>query len=148
VKIERQGDGLHKRDYVARRVACLCVDLDRPISYYNFSVSLVPVPISLTMNPQPVQSVNPNELLQVVSDATAQDPARVQAATHRLKELLELFGTFDGLQEIAAQRNLPLTLRQQAIIQFKNSALSRWRSRKSASGVLCSDAHDCADHRS
>jgi hypothetical protein len=73
------------------------------------------------------------ELLQVVVDATSQDSQRFQIASIRLKDLLQLFGALDGLHEIASRRDLPLAIRQQAIIQFKNSALHNWRSRKSAS---------------
>ena len=92
------------------------------------------------MNPQStVPSVNPTELLQVISDASAQDPQRVQLAATRLKELFQFYGTFEGLQEIAAQRELPLAVRQQAIIQFKNSALSHWKSRKHVSSFSSPD---------
>ncbi|KAF9495444.1 ARM repeat-containing protein [Pleurotus eryngii] len=77
-----------------------------------------------------VQSVSPTELLDVVSGAASQDPSRVTSSSTRLKELLEVFGAFDLLHEIAAQRDLPLAVRQQAIIQFKNRALNHWRSRK------------------
>ncbi|KDQ29318.1 hypothetical protein PLEOSDRAFT_1038626 [Pleurotus ostreatus PC15] len=77
-----------------------------------------------------VQSVSPTELLDVVSGAASQDPSRVTSSSTRLKELLEVFGAFDLLHEIAAQKDLPLAVRQQAIIQFKNRALNHWRSRK------------------
>lgn len=76
------------------------------------------------------ETVNPEELFNVISGAASQDPARLQASSKRLKELLDMSGTFDGLSEIASQRALPLAVRQQSIIQFKNSALSHWRSRK------------------
>jgi hypothetical protein len=82
------------------------------------------------MNHHTVEAVNRAELYQVISDASSQDPSRVQRATQRLKELLDLFGTFEALQEIAAQRDQPLALRQQAMIQLKNSALNHWKSRK------------------
>lgn len=78
-----------------------------------------------------VQSISPTELLDVVSGAASQDPSRVTSSSTRLKELLEVFGAFDLLHEIAAQKDLPLAVRQQAIIQFKNRALNHWRSRKS-----------------
>jgi hypothetical protein len=76
------------------------------------------------------ENVNPEELLNVISAAASQDPARVQASTDRLKEMFEMFGTFDGLSDIASQRSLPLAVRKQSIIQFKNAALGHWRSRK------------------
>lgn len=44
--------------------------------------------------------------------------------------MLDMFGTYDALHEIAAQRTVPLPVRQQAIIQFKNAAVSHWKSRK------------------
>jgi hypothetical protein len=67
-----------------------------------------------------------------MSAASSQDPNQVQASSKRLKEMLEMFGTYDALHEIAAQRMVPLPIRQQAIIQFKNAALNHWRSRKLA----------------
>jgi hypothetical protein len=79
---------------------------------------------------QAEKCVSPAELYAVITGATSQDYEQVQTSSTRLKELLDLFGTFDGLSEIAAQRSLPLQVRQQAIIQFKNAALNHWRSRK------------------
>jgi CAS/CSE protein involved in chromosome segregation len=79
-----------------------------------------------------VENVSPTELYEVVSLASSQDPTRVQASSKRLKEMLEMFGTYDGLHEIAAQKTVPLPVRQQSIIQFKNAALTHWRSRKLA----------------
>ncbi|CDO76254.1 hypothetical protein BN946_scf184470.g12 [Trametes cinnabarina] len=75
-------------------------------------------------------SVSPEELYNVVCRAASQNPADVQASTARLKELLEIPGAYDILQEIAATKTLPLQVRQQAIIQFKNAATGHWRSRK------------------
>ncbi|OAX44518.1 ARM repeat-containing protein [Rhizopogon vinicolor AM-OR11-026] len=80
--------------------------------------------------------VDPQELYRVITQASSQNPADVQASSKRVKELLDYFGTFDGLYEIAATRSVPLPVRQQSIIQFKNSALNHWRSRK-----LLSDEH-------
>lgn len=77
-----------------------------------------------------VETVDPQELYQVLVDACGQDIARLQASSKRLKQMLDMFGTFNALQEISVQRTVPLPIRQQAIIQFKNSALSHWRSRK------------------
>lgn len=77
-----------------------------------------------------VEHVSPEELYNVVLGAASQDPALLVASTERLKAMLDAFGTFDGLNLIATQRSLPLNVRQQSIIQFKNSALSHWRSRK------------------
>ena len=77
-----------------------------------------------------MDNVNPEELFSVISAAASQDPAQVQASSERLKEMFDMFGTFDGLSDIASQRAVPLVVRQQSIIQFKNAALGHWRSRK------------------
>jgi hypothetical protein len=77
-----------------------------------------------------VEHVSPEELFQVLSAASSQDPAMVQASSSRLKQMLEMFGSYDALHEIAATKNAPIAVRQQAIIQFKNSALVHWKSRK------------------
>jgi hypothetical protein len=74
--------------------------------------------------------VNLEELFSVISAAASQDPARVQAAGKRLDEMFGMIGTFDGLSDIASQKTVPLAVRQQSIIQFKNAALNHWRSRK------------------
>ncbi|GLB33947.1 putative ARM repeat-containing protein [Lyophyllum shimeji] len=77
-----------------------------------------------------VQHVSPTELYDVMTAASSQDPSRIQASSKRLKQMLDMFGTYDALHEIAGQRTVPLAIRQQAIIQFKNAALGHWRSRK------------------
>ncbi|KAJ7129521.1 armadillo-type protein [Mycena epipterygia] len=77
-----------------------------------------------------VQTVSADEVYQVMTGAASQDPALFQASSARLKEMLDMFGIYDALHEIAAQRAVTLQIRQQSIIQFKNSALSHWRSRK------------------
>lgn len=79
-----------------------------------------------------VETVSPAELFEVISGCAAQDPARIQASSTRLKSMLEMSGTYDGLHEIAAQKTLPLAIRQQSLIQFKNAALNHWKSRKLA----------------
>jgi hypothetical protein len=79
-----------------------------------------------------IEHVSPQELYDVMSAACSQDPAQIQQSSKRLKQMLDMFGTFDALHEIAAQRTVPLIIRQQSIIQFKNAALSHWKSRKSA----------------
>jgi len=76
------------------------------------------------------ENVNPEELFNVISAAASQNPAQVQASAGRLKEMFEMFGTFDGLSDIASQKSLPIAVRKQSIIQFKNAALGHWRSRK------------------
>ncbi|KAF9247341.1 ARM repeat-containing protein [Melanogaster broomeanus] len=73
----------------------------------------------------------PAELLQIVTFASSQIPAQLQASTERLKVLLDTHaGTYNALHKIAADYSQPLQVRQQSIIQFKNAALSHWRSRK------------------
>jgi hypothetical protein len=80
-----------------------------------------------------VENVSPEELYEVMVAASSQDPAQLQASSKRLKQMLDMFGTFDALHEIAAQRTtVPVAVRQQSIIQFKNAALHHWKSRKSA----------------
>ena len=85
--------------------------------------------MALPTQAQP-QQVTPEELYNAVCGAASQNPAQVQASTTRLKELLEIPGAYDYLHEIATQRTLPVQVRQQAIIQFKNAATGHWRSRK------------------
>ena len=41
-------------------------------------------------------------------------------------------GTYDALSEISVSQNVPLPVRQQAIIQLKNNVTNFWRSRKLA----------------
>ncbi|KAF8351332.1 armadillo-type protein [Amanita rubescens] len=77
-----------------------------------------------------VETVSPQELFQVITNAASQDPTLVQQSSERLKEMLSMSGTFDALHEIASQKHLSLYVRQQAIIQFKNAALGHWKARK------------------
>ncbi|KAI0755466.1 ARM repeat-containing protein [Irpex lacteus] len=79
---------------------------------------------------QTPQNASPEEVYNVIVAATSQDPAQIKASSDRLKQLLEMAGTFDALSEIAGQRSLPLQVRQQSIIQLKNSSLGHWKSRK------------------
>jgi len=77
-----------------------------------------------------VETVSVSELYQVITGACSHDQAVVAASGKRLKEMLEMFGTFDALHDLASQRDQPLPIRQQAIIQFKLAALNHWKSRK------------------
>ncbi|KAG6880368.1 hypothetical protein C0992_007779 [Termitomyces sp. T32_za158] len=77
-----------------------------------------------------VEHVSPTELYEVLNAASSQDPSQLKASHERLKQMLDMFGTYDALHEIAGQRSVPLAIRQQAIIQFKNAALAHWKSRK------------------
>ncbi|KAI0092637.1 armadillo-type protein [Irpex rosettiformis] len=82
------------------------------------------------LSSQTPQNASPEEVYNVICAATSQDLAQIKASSDRLKQLLELSGTFDALSEIATQRTLPLQVRQQSIIQLKNSSLGHWKSRK------------------
>ncbi|KAF8450539.1 ARM repeat-containing protein [Boletus edulis BED1] len=86
------------------------------------------------MNPPPTSrtpTVNGDELLHIVTLAASQIPEQLKASTDRLKVLLDTHaGTYNALHRIAADPSQPLQVRQQSIIQFKNAALSHWRSRK------------------
>ncbi|KAI0677486.1 ARM repeat-containing protein [Trametes maxima] len=53
-------------------------------------------------------TVSPEELFNVVCGAASQNPAQVQASATRLKELLEIPGAYDLLQEIAATKTVAL----------------------------------------
>ncbi|TCD64327.1 hypothetical protein EIP91_004237 [Steccherinum ochraceum] len=75
-------------------------------------------------------NVPADELFQVICDAASQDPSKMRASTDRLKELLDMTGSFDALSEIAVQQSLPLQVRQLSIIQLKNAVGNHWRSRK------------------
>ncbi|KAJ7368449.1 armadillo-type protein [Mycena albidolilacea] len=83
-----------------------------------------------------VPTASAEEVYQVITGAASQDPTLFQASSKRLKEMLDMFGVYDALHEIAAQKTVPLQIRQQSIIQFKNVALTHWRSRK-----VLSDEH-------
>lgn len=84
----------------------------------------------------PLQNVSFQELYNVVCGAASQNPAEMRAASERLKELLEVSGTCNALQEIALQKTAPLQVRQLSLIQFKNLITNRWRSRKYVS-LMC-----------
>jgi Importin-beta N-terminal domain len=77
----------------------------------------------------PLPPVSLEEVYSVVTAATSQDPTQIKNATDRLKEILERPGALDCLHEIAIQKTVPLQVRQQSIIQFKNNA-GHWRSRR------------------
>lgn len=106
------------------------------LSYFHTSLfqslaQLVDSYIPKTMTAGKIQSpVAPEEVYNVVAGATSQDPALVSASAARLKELLDMPGTFDCLSAIAAQRSVSTDIRRQAIIQFKNNALNHWRVRR------------------
>lgn len=78
----------------------------------------------------PPETLSPEELYNVICGAASQDPAQVQTAATRLKELLQLSGAYETLYEIASQKTVPLAVRQQSIIQFKNNAVGHWKGRK------------------
>lgn len=79
-----------------------------------------------------VQTVDVEELYSVISGATSQNSAVAPSRVYdeRFKQMLDMTGTFDGLSDIASQKSVPLAIRLQSIIQFKNHAFNHWRSRK------------------
>jgi hypothetical protein len=121
---------------------CSIVNICLTSAFFLFRTSTTRHPISqgrllgdrraMNGNRHSLERVSPAELYNVITAASSQDPSRVQAATTRLKEMLLLGGTYDALQDIAAQKPLSLAIRQQSIIQFKNVVTSHWKSRKSA----------------
>ena len=64
-----------------------------------------------------------------MTGATSQDPTVVKASTDQLKLILERPGTLDFLQEIAAQKTVPVVVRQQSIIQVKNNT-KHWKAKR------------------
>lgn len=113
---------------MTRRVVCVCLSI---MSLATRLVEIVFQSRSM-MNVNPLPIVNDDELLQTVTLAASQIPEQLKASTDRLKALLDTHaGTYNALHRIAADISQPLQVRQQSIIQFKNAALSHWRSRKS-----------------
>jgi len=83
-----------------------------------------------------MQTVSPAELYDAIVAASSQDFTQVQASSQRLKQLVDTFGAYDTLQEIAARRDIDLAVRKQAIIQFKNAVINHWRSKKCVLGLF------------
>ena len=81
------------------------------------------------MPPPPPQPATLEEVFSIVTGAASQDPVLLKASTDQLKKILERPGTLDFLHEIAAQKTVPLGVRQQSIIQVKNNTL-RWRAKR------------------
>ena len=69
------------------------------------------------------------EVFAVVTGATSQDPVVLKESTEQLKQILERPGTLDFLHEIAAQKTVPLAVRQQSIIQIKNNT-KHWKPKR------------------
>jgi hypothetical protein len=81
--------------------------------------------------PPTIPPVDQQELYKALCDACSQDASLLRGSSQSLKMMYEdRFGTYDALQEIASRDEVPLLVRQQALIQFKNNALGHWRSRK------------------
>ncbi|KAF9782921.1 ARM repeat-containing protein [Thelephora terrestris] len=80
------------------------------------------------MPPLP-QPATLEEVFAIVTGATSQDPVALKASADQLKEILGRPGTMDCLQEIAAQKSVPLAVRQQSIIQVKNN-MTHWRAKR------------------
>lgn len=81
------------------------------------------------MPPTLPQPVTLEEVFAIVTGATSQDPVALKASVDQLKQILGRPGTMDCLQEIAVQKTVPLTVRQQSIIQVKNY-IGNWKSRR------------------
>lgn len=86
------------------------------------------------MHPPEIDSrtpVSPDELLQVLNNAASQNSTLVQTSSTQLASLIEKHtDVLDGMHYIATQRDMPLHIRQQSIIQFRNLGSSHWRSKK------------------
>lgn len=85
---------------------------------------------TLAMNKSITETVSPDEVYNVVAGAASQDPSLLSTSSARLKQMLEIHGTYDCLSAIASQKSVPALVRQQAIIQFKNTALNHWRAKR------------------
>lgn len=75
-------------------------------------------------------AADPPSLEQVFvlfQNASSQDGPTAQAASQLLDTYKTIPGFFQSVQTIAAERNLPLDVRKQAIFQFKNNAPLLWR---------------------
>lgn len=81
------------------------------------------------MPPAPLQPATLEEVFAIVTGATSQDPVALKASEGQLKQILERPGTLDFLHEIAAQKTVPLAVRQQSIIQVKNN-MGRWKMKR------------------
>lgn len=75
-----------------------------------------------TQDPPSLQQV-----FQVLQQATSQDQATLKAAEQIFESYKTIPGFFETVQIIAADRNLPLHIRQMAIIQFKTVIPTQWR---------------------
>ena len=97
--------------------------------FFNFLNPIRFCRFSATMS-KAAEIASPEELYDVIVGAASQDPRLVVSSTDRLKKMVDMHGTFDCLSTIACQRSLPLSVRQQSIIQFKNVALNHWKARR------------------
>ncbi|KAF8528819.1 ARM repeat-containing protein [Hysterangium stoloniferum] len=86
---------------------------------------------------KPTEPVSPQEIYQVLCDAASQDPNAVQSSSKSLQEFRDRPGTYEQLHSIAAEKaNVPLNVRQMAIIQFKNGALGVWKNKRLFNAAL------------
>jgi hypothetical protein len=67
------------------------------------------------------------QVFQVLQQATSQNHAILKAAEQIFETYKMTPGFFETVQIIAADRNLPLHIRQMAIIQFKIVVPTVWR---------------------
>jgi hypothetical protein len=95
----------------------------------------------MNKNTAVAENVSPQDVYVAMCAAASQDPAQVEQASARLIVLLEKFGTYDALQEIAATKSVALPVRQASMIQFKNAVLSHWKSRKYVRFVFLTPVH-------
>lgn len=70
------------------------------------------------------------QVFQVLQQATSQDQATLKAAEQIFEGYKLIPGFFETVQIIGADRNLPLHIRQMAIIQFKIAIPNQWRGSK------------------
>jgi Importin-beta N-terminal domain len=89
------------------------------------------------MTSDPIQHASIQDVYTAVAGAASQNPKEMSMSAARLKDLMDLPGTLDLLQQIAAQRTAPLQIRQLSIIQVKNVVSTLWRSRRSVGLMRC-----------
>lgn len=70
-----------------------------------------------------------DQIYPALEAASSQDPALAQQGLSVLQALQNQPGAFTEMLSVAANRSAPLNTRRIAIIQFKNVAITNWRSR-------------------
>jgi hypothetical protein len=85
--------------------------------------------------------LDPQAVFTALQDATSQDLARLQVADKAIEAMHRNADYLQIVQSIALERSVPLDIRKMAILQFKNVAISQWRTKMYACGEwshLCS----------